>query len=690
MADTFSKNHKIISTFAKEMLTDTMIYDPASQVFLGRGMNEEDIKENMLWNLPINLGIGAMARSTKTAQALAEQYDVSKTFSKDGTINLTHDELQLIKEGKIDAAQMLILNRSKIGAELPENLINVRQLSGDNRLAKDAVRTGQGVQDMLQRVAAKTESTADTLKLSTATADNIITSDVAKTQQNIHAFEAQIKASKELEKTILTDIPSENSNKFWNAKVTQAAREGRIDINQSLTNFVKANPEYAAAAQMYRKVNNIAPDANFKFDANTINTKKVTRQFGEMLKGIFQDDVAMAGKLVEGDRLSPIHVFKDGQVKNIETGSSMPISDFFKKTQKSTYQKKAMNQTVIDDLAGRLDIFAHFNKKLGGETATDKLLTVMSKKSFKNLSEQDVTLIRAALANEMAQDLANRGKKSTLQAVFSHPAYRIFSKNEDGTYRIALDNLDTTDLEKNLSTMFKSMDEMKIVQYLADLKAQDEIISGLKQTGVKKTIDTAAAAQPDFLKKTWNGVSEMLLRKTTALPKEDFKMPKVSKDTAKKLMVQLQKAFPNIPIEFGKLPDGVRGIVSPFGGKLIIDESKMTPTTSVHEFGHVWIMHAKAEQPEIYSAMANAVKKSPYFDTVQATYKDIYKNEDEFIDEAIAHAIEDAGARFFNKIERKSFMDKFVALMQSIVNRFKYTDIDALTDDTVSKMFNTK
>ncbi len=46
-------------------------------------MNENDIEQNFLWNLPINLGIGAMARSPKTAQALAEQYDVSKTFSKD-------------------------------------------------------------------------------------------------------------------------------------------------------------------------------------------------------------------------------------------------------------------------------------------------------------------------------------------------------------------------------------------------------------------------------------------------------------------------------------------------------------------------------------------------------------------------------------------------------------------------------
>ena len=136
----------------------------------------------------------------------------------------------------------------------------------------------------MKRVATKTESTADTIKLSNSTSDNIRTSDAAKTEQNLRALEAQIEAAKDLEKTILTDIPSENSNKFWNAKVTQAAREGRLDINQALTDYVKANPEYATAAQMYRKINNISPDTNFTFDANTINKKRITRQFGEMLK----------------------------------------------------------------------------------------------------------------------------------------------------------------------------------------------------------------------------------------------------------------------------------------------------------------------------------------------------------------------------------------------------------------------
>ncbi len=32
--ETFGKNHKIVSTFAREMLTDTIVYDPASQVFM--------------------------------------------------------------------------------------------------------------------------------------------------------------------------------------------------------------------------------------------------------------------------------------------------------------------------------------------------------------------------------------------------------------------------------------------------------------------------------------------------------------------------------------------------------------------------------------------------------------------------------------------------------------------------------
>lgn len=81
----------------------------------------------MLLNLPINLGIGLMARSTKTAQMLAQEFDIQKTFAQDGTINLTQMELDLIKNGEYDLAQLSILNRNKVGANVPENLVNSGQ-----------------------------------------------------------------------------------------------------------------------------------------------------------------------------------------------------------------------------------------------------------------------------------------------------------------------------------------------------------------------------------------------------------------------------------------------------------------------------------------------------------------------------------------------------------------------------------
>jgi len=354
------------------------------------------------------------------------------------------------------------------------------------------------------------------------------------------------------------------------------------------------------------------------------------------------------------------------------------------------YQKKALNATVLDDVAGNPEVFGYFTKKLNGQTQTDKLLNIFARKEFTKLSAEEVTLIRAALSNEMLADLASRGKKNTLQSLFGHPAYRMFTKNEDGTYSIALANIDATDLASTLGKMFKTMDEMSIVKYLADLKAQDEIITGLKTNGLKKTVEAVTSNHPDYLKNIWNGFSEMLLRKTAPQVNADYKLPKVSKVDGMRMMMQLQKAFPNIPIVYGKLPDEVKGIVSPFEGKLIIDDSKMTQFTSLHEFGHVWIMHAKSAEPELYSALSNAVKDSPYFATVKAEYDSYYKTDAEFIDEAIAHAIEDAGARFINKIERKNFMDRVLALLQSIMSKLRKSDLTGMTDDIVNKMFNTK
>lgn len=220
-----------MAAFTKEMLTDTIVYDPASQVFMGKGMTEEDITDNMMLNLPINLGIGLMARSTKTAQMLAESFDINKTFEKDGTINLTQTELDLIKNGELDLAQLSILNRNKVGANVPDNLINLRNITGDNTLAKNANRVAQNLQTMLERVAKKTESTADTHMLGAALADNLISQNPEKTMANFMAFKGQQAANETLEKTMLNGLENENTNKFWSSKLIEAGKNGTIDLD---------------------------------------------------------------------------------------------------------------------------------------------------------------------------------------------------------------------------------------------------------------------------------------------------------------------------------------------------------------------------------------------------------------------------------------------------------------------------
>jgi len=83
-----------------------------------------------------------------------------------------------------------------------------------------------------------------------------------------------------------------------------------------------------------------------------------------MLQALYKNEIVDASKLIDGERLSPIHVVKNGTVKNIETGETMDISDFFQKTNKTAYQKKAMNESVINDMASNPELFEFFKTKL--------------------------------------------------------------------------------------------------------------------------------------------------------------------------------------------------------------------------------------------------------------------------------------------------------------------------------------
>lgn len=679
----------------KNMLSDTVVYDISAQTFMGRPMTEDDVKMNVMMNLPINFWIGLLARSPLAGRALANEFDISKTFDADWTVNITAEELKWIKEWRSDKAELLMLSRSRVWStdKIPE-LINIRNLSTAEdgwALAKKVARAANNVTNTIESAKAWTESAKQTLQLTTAQSKNLYMQKPKTQERILKEYDSTANTIDTLSSTVQWGVTWDNANKFWNKKLMDQAAAWNINLEESLAKVLKTNPELSDAARLFEHVNNLVSDTKWltKEGLTDMWVKRIKSDMTTLLKKMYNNDIIDAWKLMDGERLSPVHVFSNWTIKNIETGKTMPVSDFMKQANPLAYEKKALKETVIDDLAGNLEVFQFFNKKLKWETKTDGLITLLNKSNFNNLTEKEVTLLRASLAAEIIQDLQKKGKEVSMRTISAHPAYRIFSKNEDGTYRIALDNIDTTDLVANLGKMFKEMDEMSIIKYLWDLKAQDEIITWLKKDWVKNTVASVTANHPDYLKKIWTGFSEMLMRKSTAKLNSNLQLPKITKADATRMMMQLQKAFPNIPIVFGKLPDWVKGIVSPFEGKLIIDESKMTEFTSVHEFGHVWIMHAKWAETELYNTMSKAVQDSPYYAKVKKEYWAIYKTESEFIDEAIAHAIEDSGARFLNKVERQTFMEKVIALIQSIFLNIQKSDITWMTDDVVNRLFNT-
>lgn len=75
--------NKTLTVASKELLFDTFLYDTAAQVMMGKGITDEDMNTNMLFNLPINLGIGLMTRNAATLTNTANQFDTATLFDKD-------------------------------------------------------------------------------------------------------------------------------------------------------------------------------------------------------------------------------------------------------------------------------------------------------------------------------------------------------------------------------------------------------------------------------------------------------------------------------------------------------------------------------------------------------------------------------------------------------------------------------
>lgn len=100
----------------------------------------------------------------------------------------------------------------------------------------------------------------------------------------------------------------------------------------------------------------------------------------------------------------------------------------------------------------------------------------------------------------------------------------------------------------------------------------------------------------------------------------------------------------------------VKGAV--IGDKVILNKDNMTLDTPIHEFGHLWNSVAKIKNEELYKQGLNLIEKEgqEYIDYVKKTQPKL-KGE-ALLEEALAQAIGDSGARILNE-KRSSNLNKW-------------------------------
>lgn len=151
----------------------------------------------------------------------------------------------------------------------------------------------------------------------------------------------------------------------------------------------------------------------------------------------------------------------------------------------------------------------------------------------------------------------------------------------------------------------------------------------------------------------------------------------IDPETTRRVLAQIAKAFPKIKVNIAQtlqeyldnlnsIPTAKQvftkdsvpyGFINPVDGSINLNPESLNTNTAIHEFGHVWNMWAKVNNPELYAKGMALVQGTSYFKRVQAdpSYKAL--TQEQMLDEALATAIGDKGESFVSSSRKKSFSD---------------------------------
>ena len=185
--------------------------------------------------------------------------------------------------------------------------------------------------------------------------------------------------------------------------------------------------------------------------------------------------------------------------------------------------------------------------------------------------------------------------------------------------------------------------------------------------------------------------------------KDELSTAKADQNYLDPLVKRLQENFPGVKIEMdaeaveqlalsqGVSPEGAkqaRGVYDATNNRVLINPKTAGKDTPIHEFAHVWTRIAKDERPELWKKGMELMKDSPIYKKLKeqiAQNPDLQKvyTEDKILDEALAVAIGQRGAKIFEDQQQetmwKNWVQEFFDFIKDKFNVKSEGDIQNLT-----------
>jgi len=142
-----------------------------------------------------------------------------------------------------------------------------------------------------------------------------------------------------------------------------------------------------------------------------------------------------------------------------------------------------------------------------------------------------------------------------------------------------------------------------------------------------------------------------------------------------KLKSSLQQPVPLFQIAQSGITLTPKGFV--FQDEVYLNEDKMSMDTPLHEFGHLWNNWTKETSPEVYQKGIELIQKQgqQYIDFVKKNQPNLKGAA--LLDEALAQAIGDRGAKIINKSKKNSFTKWLTNLWEVIKNSLGLSEYTA-------------